>query len=465
MTEKTPSMFEFDLIIVGAGPAGMSAAHTAAKHGASVLLLDEQPRAGGQIFRNVTNNKTPSYLGNDYRAGQALVDALDIEGISTEFGATVWRIDDGQRVVWSREGVSHISIASHIVLAGGAQERPMPFPGWTLPGVMSVGAAQILMKTSALLPEDTVLIGSGPLLYLLAVQLINAGVPPKALVETQTNAMFFQALKHLPLALKSASTLFHGIDLLRKIRMAKVKRYTSASGFYVEQANNGKLKLSFNAQGRAQQITASNFLTHQGVVPSTHMSRAAGVTHQWNEQQQSIQPIVDEWGRTNIDTVHIAGDGVVIGGAQVAQAAGQLAALDVLHVSGRINKEQRNAAARKTRSKLKRAMAIRPFLDAAYSPVKECQLPVDETIVCRCEEVTAGDIRNTIEQGANGPRQVKTAVRSGMGACQGRMCELTVRAILESCGAQIPIPHARSPIKPVKLGDIASLSTQNESTI
>ena len=174
-------MIDADLIIIGAGPAGMTAAVTAANHGAKVLLLDEQPQAGGQIYRNVKKQyEEKRYLGEDYFAGGKLVDALDHNNIRIEYSASVWRIDEGPQVVWSQHDISTISSAKQVLLATGAQERAVPFPGWTLPGVMTAGSAQILMKTSGLLPKDAVLAGSGPLLYLIATQMIDAGAPPKA---------------------------------------------------------------------------------------------------------------------------------------------------------------------------------------------------------------------------------------------------------------------------------------------
>lgn len=455
-------MNDADLIIVGAGPAGMAAATTAADGGARVLLLDEQARAGGQIYRNVgLNGNTRPHLGRDYAAGKLLAQALDHSNITTEFGATVWRIETTPRVVWSRDDVSHVSRAPHVLLAGGAQERPVPFPGWTLPGVMPAGAAQILMKTSNLLPRNAVLAGAGPLLYLIAAQMIDAGAPPQALVETQTPAMMLQASRHLPRALLGAPMLFKGLGLLRKIRSAGVARYTGASGFEAAPTEDGCIAFSFTAKGRNHQRTTPLLLTHQGVVPATHMSRAAGIRHAWNEGQQAFQPIVDAWGRTDLPHIHVAGDGAGIGGAEAAVAAGRLAALNILFLSGRLSEDQRNQKSATDRAALRRALAIRPFLDAAYPPLPEFLSPVGETVVCRCEEVTAADIRRSLTEGANGPRQVKTATRAGMGPCQGRMCDPTVRGILSSCGINPAPPRARSPIKPVTLGELAKLQGQN----
>lgn len=457
-------MRDADLIIVGAGPAGMAAAETAAKGGSTVLLLDEQPRAGGQIYRNAgVLGDTRPYLGKDYAAGRPLVEALDAPGIMVEFGATVWRVETGPRVVWSREGASHVATARHVLLAGGAQERPTPFPGWTLPGIMPAGAAQILMKSAGHLPRDAVLAGSGPLLYLIAAQMIDAGAPPHALVETQTSAMMLRAARHLPRAFLAAQTLLKGLGLLRKIKAAGVARHTGASGFRATSTEDGAIVFTFTAKGRAHRLSTPLLLTHQGVVPATHMSRAAGIAHTWNPAQQAFQPIVDSWGRTDLPGIHVAGDGAGIGGAEAAQAAGRLAALDILHQLDLLNEDVRNQKAAADRAALTRAMTIRPFLDAAYAPLPEFLAPESDTIVCRCEEITAADIRQSLNEGANGPRQVKTATRAGMGPCQGRMCDLTVRGILASCGTTPATPRARSPIKPVKLGELAALASHQET--
>lgn len=321
------AMREVDLIIVGAGPAGMAAAATATNGGAKILSLDEQPR-GGQIYRNIgVNGERLSWPGKDCVAGKPLVQRLDNSNITSEFGATVWRIAAGPRVFWSREGVSHISAARHVLLAGGAQERPVPFPGWTLPGVMPAGAAQILMKTAGLLPRDAVLAGSGPLLYLAAARMIDAGAPPKALVETQTWAGMLKASRHLPGAPFAAPALLKGFGLLRRIRAAGVARFTAASGFAAGVTEAGDICFFFTAKGRVHRLTTPLLLTHQGIVPATHLSRAAGARHLWSETQKAFRPVTDVWGRTDVEGLHIAGDGAGTGGAEAAAAAGRLAAL------------------------------------------------------------------------------------------------------------------------------------------
>ncbi len=458
-------MAEVDLIIIGAGPAGMSAAAVAAQGDLRVLMLDEQPQPGGQIYRNVAENRRKrGYLGKAYATGANLVDALDHPQITLLSGATVWRLDKGPQVTWSRGGKSQTTLAAHVLLATGAQERPVPFPGWTLPGVMPAGAAQILMKSAGMLPKDAVLAGSGPLLYLIAAQMIDAGCPPQALVETQTSRQMLIALPQLPRALFGLPTLLKGLSLIAKIRKAAVPRYTAASDFRATAKTNGDVAFSFRAKGRDEFLTCGLLLTHQGVIPGTHITRAAGIAHEWNAAQGAFQPKHDLWGATDQPGLHLAGDGAGIGGAEAAAAAGELAALNILCQSGQLSTDTRNQRAARARAALFRAHAIRPFLDAAYPPPTEILAPSDETIVCRCEEVSAGAIRRAIAEGAQGHRQIKTSLRCGMGPCQGRMCDATLRGLLSEGHASHPIsaPRARSPIKPISLGELAALSHPQE---
>ncbi|MFP7674565.1 FAD-dependent oxidoreductase [Marivita sp. S0852] len=457
-------MTRFDLIVIGAGPAGMSAAAIAAEGGLRVLLLDEQPRAGGQIYRDVGQQRgATDWLGAEYGAGHRFVAALDHPGITAQFGATVWRVEQaGPRVIWSQAGVSHVATAPHVLLASGAQERPVPFPGWTVPGVMSVGAAQILMKSAGMMPKDAVLAGSGPLLYLVAAQMIDAGSPPKAVLETQTPGSMLRAVPYLPKALLGLPTLLKGLGLLRKIRAARVPRLTGVKQIRAEADAAGLLAIAYRHKGRDATLTAALLLVHQGVIPSTHMSRSVGIPHVWNPAQRAYQPVTDAWGGTAVAGLHVAGDGAGIGGAEAAAASGELAALNILYHLGRITADARLQRASDARGRLARFRAIRPFLDAAYAPPTEILSPADDTIICRCESKTAGDLRQSLQEGATGYRQVKTSLRIGMGPCQGRMCDATVRGILSASGAgeaqPIAAPRARTPIKPVTLGELAALA-------
>ncbi|MCB1429494.1 MAG: FAD-dependent oxidoreductase, partial [Nitratireductor sp.] len=206
-------MLETDLVIIGAGPAGMAAANTAAQSGLSVLLLDEQSRAGGQIYRDVERAaKTHGHiLGKDYTCGLALVENLKHERITHVTGAAVWQVGKDCELTWSVAGKACQASGKRLLIATGALERPMPVPGWTLPGVMTAGAAQILLKQSGIVCERAVLVGSGPLLYLVAAQMVRTGTAPLAIVETQSFSDMISAMRHLGGALRGWRYLTKGL--------------------------------------------------------------------------------------------------------------------------------------------------------------------------------------------------------------------------------------------------------------
>ena len=176
-----------DLIVLGAGPAGMSAALEARRHGLSVVVLDEQGSPGGQRYRHIheVDARSRRVLGDDYGAGAELVTNFLQCGARYVGNAAIWQVTPQRQVHYLIDGRAEVLQGHHVLIATGAFERPMPIPGWTLPGVMTAGAGQILLKSAALVPQGpVVLAGCGPLLYLLAVQYLRAGIAIEALVDT-----------------------------------------------------------------------------------------------------------------------------------------------------------------------------------------------------------------------------------------------------------------------------------------
>lgn len=197
-----------ELLVVGAGPAGLSAAATAAALGVDTVLLDEQPAPGGQIYRAITTTPVTDrrILGDDYWHGASLLEPFKASGARHEPGATVWSVsrmtapdpEESFEVGYSVGGEARLLHARHILLATGAQERPFPIPGWTLPGVVTAGAGQILLKSAGLVPGGrAILAGCGPLLYLIAWQYLNAGVKIDRILETTPPGRLKQALPHV----------------------------------------------------------------------------------------------------------------------------------------------------------------------------------------------------------------------------------------------------------------------------
>ena len=458
-------MLEADLVVIGAGPAGMSASRAAAEAGLSVVLLDEQKQAGGQIYRDVEHagGAGRNILGPDFSKGLELAQALRRPNINHISGASVWQIEERTKVAYSVDGRASLVKGKRLLIATGALERAMPVPGWTLPGVMTAGAAQILLKQSGMATENAILTGSGPLLYLVAAQMCRAGIPPLALVETQSMTDLLSALRHGPGAALGWRYLLKGLGLLAELRRAGVKRYTGASAIAIEGLDRVEA-VRFKARGREYRRQCATVLLHHGVVPNTQAARSIGVPHKWQARQRAFVPRKDAWGRTPINEVFIAGDGAGIGGADAAAIAGELSAIEIARELGALSARQRNKMARPLWRKLRGELAARPFIDRAYPPYAAALSPADDTIVCRCERVTAGDIRRFAQLGCLGPNQAKAFGRQGMGPCQGRYCGLAITELLASANARSPAAtgyyRIRPPIKPVTLKELAGLAEQ-----
>ncbi|MEM9682133.1 MAG: FAD-dependent oxidoreductase [Pseudomonadota bacterium] len=459
-----------DVAIIGAGPAGLAAALEAVSHGLGVVLLDEQPEPGGQIYRNVSTNAAKSdelkrILGADYLHGAALASefaaAVDAGKIDYRTDATVWQVDPAPAIHMSRGGAAQSLSVARVIVATGAMERPVPIPGWTLPGVMGAGAAQIMMKTAQAVPDGpVVLAGAGPLLLLVAQQLIDAGAMVAAVLETTRKTDYWSALPALPAALRGHTALRKGIAMRRRIREAGVPIHSGVRGLVA--VGDDRVTAIRYRQGQATgEIAATTLLLHEGVVPNLQITRQIGCEHVWNEEQRCWRPALDDWGNTSLKGFAVAGDGGGIAGADAAVPAGRIAGLEAAFRLGNLSETDRDTLAAPLRRSIAKHIAIRPLLDALFRPNEDILVPPDaETIVCRCEEVTAGAIRDAVELGATGPNQMKSYLRCGMGPCQGRFCGLTVSNIIAAeRGVSVDETgyyRIRPPIKPVTLGELAA---------
>jgi NADPH-dependent 2,4-dienoyl-CoA reductase/sulfur reductase-like enzyme len=451
-----------DVVVIGAGPAGMSAALQLHALGLRVRVLDEQAHPGGQIYRDVqaSPSQRRAVLGADYEAGRALVAAFMASGIDHVPLAQVWMITAARDVHYRTQGQARRVQARAVLLCCGAYERPMPLPGWTLPGVMTCGAAQIQLKSAGQVPASpVVLAGTGPLFYLLACQYLRAGVTIEALVDTASPCDLGRALRHLPRALGHARPLWKGLMLLRTLRKARVPWFRGATGLHVYGEGHAE-GLRFLSAGRAHDLCARLILLHQGVVPNTQPTLGLQAAHRWDDDRQCWVAEQDAWGELSIPGCFVAGDGAGIEGAEAAASQGTLTAIGIAKSLQRLTAWEADDLATPLRHRLARQRRARPFIDALYRPQHTYLAPDDATIVCRCEEVTAGDIRQYAALGCQGPNQVKAYGRCGMGPCQGRQCGLTVTRLLadaqRTSPAQVGYYRIRPPLAPVTLAELAN---------
>lgn len=452
-----------DVLVVGAGPAGLAAAATAASKGLRVTLVDEQSFPGGQIHRLIETRavKAGGVSHADDVRGVALVAEFRASGAQYRPGMQVWQLEPGRKVyVTDGERASSIQ-AQRVVLATGAMERPLPIPGWTLPGVMTVGAAQIRYKASGWLPpQQTWLAGSGPLLWLYAAQVMEAGGHIAGILDTTPRSNYVHALRYAAGALRSRAYLDRGMALQSSVRKAGVRVLKDVMA--LEAKGDAHINmLRYHAGGHWRDEPAAMLLLHQGVIPHVHASRSVGARHGWNKLQRAWMPDTDGWGNLSVDGYAAAGDCAGIVGAEASALKGRLAALEAARALGAIGEERRDRDAAPVRAQLAQHLPVRPFLDQLFAPRASLLVPQDSVQVCRCESVTARQLRDAVRLGAMGPNQVKAFTRCGMGPCQGRMCGLSAAEIIAAARgvsmSETGVFNVRAPLKPMSLTEFASL--------
>lgn len=404
-----------DVAVVGAGPAGLAAACCAAESGARVLVLDEQPHAGGQIWRAPTDARPP-------RAARRWLHRLARSGAERLGGASVFDAQPG-RLVAERDGQRLVVRAAQIVVATGARELFLPFPGWTLPGVIGAGAAQALIQQGASFAgRRAVVSGSGPLLLVAAAHLARAGAHVVAIAEqapTRRLAAFAAGLWRTPRKLVES--------LLARARCVRAPYRT---GTWVAAAHGaGRVELITVGDGRRTWTEACDLLCcGYGLVPNVELARLLGC------ETGPRGVLVDERQRCSVPGVLAAGEPTGVAGVEQALVTGALAGLAAAGREPGPGLLRRREAGRRFARRLARAFELRPELRA---------LPQPDTIVCRCEDVAWGAVPP-----GQSLRAIKLASRAGMGACQGRVCGVAL-ACLRGLAAD---PVTRPPLVPVPLG-------------
>ncbi len=448
----------FDVAIIGAGPAGVACGTTLSGRGLKVVVLDEQPGPGGQVWRNIEaagRFGRPEAIWSDYALGREAVDRFRRSDCAYRPNTQVWQIEPGWRLFLNSPGdVGGIS-ASRIILAVGAQERPMPLAGWQLPGVMTVGAAQILLKTSGTLPSGApYLVGSGPLLLYYASQMLMLGARPAGIIDLRERKSLPVGLL-LAAARRNIGALLKGLDWLRLLAMHRIPLIKARA---VSALGDNRLEAIeiVERSGRIRRVAAELLLLHDGVVPRTHEGAMAGLPYRWDREQQCLVAAPAQDMR-QADAI-VVGDAARIGGARAALATGTLAGLALAQAMGRGHPQDRKLQQRMTRQAAGQT-DLRAFLDHHYAPGGNGLSLPDNAVVCRCEEVTAGTIRGLARQ-VSGLDELKARTRIGMGACQGRNCALSAAQLLAAHrgeAVEAPAYRVRPPARSLRIEELSRL--------
>ncbi|GAA3514885.1 NAD(P)/FAD-dependent oxidoreductase [Actinocatenispora rupis] len=468
-----------DVAVVGAGPAGLAAVDVLASHGARVLVVDEQPRAGGQIHRQ----PPATFAAATVPAGRALLAVAERADVDWWWRTAGWGVfgghaglDDfaGSTPADRADGDGPMRLAVHgpdgartvrpraVLLTAGAYDLPVPFPGWTLPGVLTAGGVQVFVKSAHLLPgRRFVLAGAHPLLLVVAAQLVAAGAEvAEVLLVRRPRAGAL--LRMLPAAAGNTGKLREGGHALAVLRRAGVPVRFGTRVVRADAGPDGELAAVVLAapDGTHRTVPADVLALGYGFVPSTDLARQAGCAVRYDPAAGGWVVTHDRWQRSSVPRVSVAGEITGVAGAEQAVAEGRLAALGLLADLGLVPAPRIGRLARPVRRDLRRRRRFATALAAAFPPPAPAPAD-DETVLCRCEEVTAGTVRAALRANphlrtANG---VKLLTRTGMGLCQGRSCQPAVCALIAAetgrSVAEVGPYTARPPIRPIPLGTLA----------
>ena len=470
-------MTGFDLVVVGGGPAGIAAASTASKLGVKVALIDERVTLGGQIFKRVGPGfslEEKKSLGKDYLRGSELIEELDNPNVSLFTSTTVLTIDEGRVITSHPEAGVRAFEYKHLVIAPGAYDRPVVFPGWTLPGVMTAGAVQTMVKTQRISPGKHIFFaGSGPLALAFSAQLISLGAPVFKVIES---APFPSPINALRLALRFSGNF----DLLRdaaKYRTALLKARVpftygriivraEGSG-RVESVTHAKADKDWNPiPGTEVTEAADAICVGYGFFPSHELFRLADCDFDYDENKGGFAVKKDEWGQTSVDSIYAVGDGTGVTGSYSAVAQGRLAALRIAERLGLLS----SASLAREAAPFRRELDARNRFQQALNKMFDVgagiyRLADSRTVICRCESVRKEAIDPIIDS-TDDVSVVKGISRAGMGLCQGRNCQRQIAAMIADrqgkAISKVAFQTPRFPVKPIEIGAIADETIRDE---
>ncbi len=459
------------LVIVGGGPAGLAAAIAARQAGIEPVVLDDNEQPGGQIYRQpprAFSVENPTGIGKDYVRGRKLLEKAARAGVSVQSGVIVWDAKPGSLCCCQGDRSWTLEYQS-LILATGAYERPVPFPGWTLPGVFTSGGVQTLLKAQRVLAGKRVLLaGTGPLNLVVANQLADAGAQVVAVLELARPGLG-ELLPMLagPWQLLAdgigyvARLVRRGIPILRGWTIVEARGKEQVTSAVTAQVDKEWRPIA----GSERTLEVDTVCLGFGLVPSTELSRLLGCEHRYAAQLGGGIPVHDEYGETSVPGVFVAGDGAGVAGSLVALDAGRVAGVRAAMRLGRLTEKEFLGRAAPSIRRLRGLSRFRAVLDRiSYPRPGLFERITPETVLCRCEEVTAGDVGAVLDEGATSLIELKARLRAGMGLCQGRMCSPTlVELVAQRTGQTAEEVRPFSPRPPVKPIPMAALLDPEET--
>ena len=446
---------DMDLLVIGAGPGGLAAAVAAAEAGASVTVVDERHTSGGQFFKQPNTDAARLALKADRQAadGAALIERARSLGVTILSGVTVWGAahgEDGRAVIscLGHDGVFYCR-STMLVIGTGAFERPPAIKGWTLPGVMTAGAAQTLLRSYGTLPGRRILIaGNGPLNFQVASEILKAGGEVVCMVE-QAGAPWSNPVEAFSVFRHDATLALKGMKEIARLERAGVKLAWNAQISDIK--GDGRVEaVTVSSLGADLTFEVDTVLLGGHFTSSNELSRLLGCAHRVTDNGTLTADCAED-GQSSLPHIHIVGEAVRFGGAHLAMAEGRLAGLAIAAKLGL--KPQPDTTAKK---KLARAKAFQAALWRLFAPAPTPLEPADTALACRCESVAVGTLKSLAVKGPLDIATMKRLTRAGMGRCQGRYCgrtltKLTGRPMSETDGLLAP----QMPLRPVPLAALA----------
>lgn len=456
-----------DLLVVGGGPAGLAASATAADAGLDVLLIDERGGLGGQYYKQPACSFAldVSRLDHQYLTGRALIDRAQRAGVTVLSGARVWGAA-GPSEFYAVRGDQRWTIRpQRTVLATGAYERAVPFPGWTLPGVLTTGAGQSLLRSYQVAPGERVLVaGDGPLNLQLAAELARAGAHVVGHIELADITNPRHAGELARMAAAAPRLVRDGAGYLATLRRARVPMLTRRAVVRVEGAERAERATVARIDADGRPVAGSERIFEVdavciglGFMPGNELARLLGVEHHIDRHTGGYVVDRTSAGRTSCTDVWVIGDAGDVRGAKVAEAVGLMAGADVAQSLGRTPHDPR--AVQRASRRLARHQRFQRALWRLYAgPALFSQLAEPDTIVCRCESVPLSAIDQAIAD-VRSAGAAKRITRAGMGRCQGRFCGFVVaERVASMTGVPVTALGGFAPQPPVRSVPIAALA-------